>query len=57
MQGYIKLYRKTMCSPIWQDPYYFKLWMYCLMKATHKEPISLLEIMINCPSSRRIYHW
>lgn len=37
MQGYIKLYRKTMCSPIWQDPYYFKLWMYCLMKATHKE--------------------
>ncbi|MCK6203957.1 conserved phage C-terminal domain-containing protein [Bacillus infantis] len=26
-----------MCSPIWQDPYYFKLWMYCLMKASHKE--------------------
>ena len=37
MQGYVKLYRKTMCSPIWQDPYYLKLWMYCLMKATHKE--------------------
>lgn len=37
MQGYIKLYRKMMCSPIWQDPYYFKLWMYCLMKASHKE--------------------
>lgn len=26
-----------MHSPIWQDPYYLKLWMYCLMKATHKE--------------------
>jgi hypothetical protein len=37
LQGYIKLYRKTMCSIIWQDPYYFKLWMYCLMKATHKD--------------------
>ncbi len=37
MLGYIKLYRKTMCSPIWQDPYYLKLWMYCLMKASHKE--------------------
>lgn len=36
MQGYIKLYRKTMCSPIWNDLYYIKLWMYCLMKASHK---------------------
>ena len=37
MQGYIKLYRKLMDSPVWSDPYYLKLWMYCLMKATHKE--------------------
>lgn len=26
-----------MCSPVWQDPVYLKLWMYCLMKASHKE--------------------
>jgi hypothetical protein len=26
-----------MCSPVWQDPYYLKLWMYCLLKASHKE--------------------
>ena len=26
-----------MHSPIWQDPYYLKVWMYCLMKASHKE--------------------
>lgn len=26
-----------MHSPIWQDPYYLKIWMYCLMKASHKE--------------------
>ncbi|MBN6206239.1 DnaD domain protein [Ralstonia pickettii] len=37
MQGYIKLYRKIMDSPVWSDPNYLKLWMYCLMKATHKE--------------------
>lgn len=37
MQGYIKLYRKTLGSSIFQDPYYFKLWMYCLMKASHKQ--------------------
>ena len=37
MQGYIKLYRKLMDSPIWSDPHYLKLWIYCLLKATHKE--------------------
>lgn len=26
-----------MNSPVWSDPNYLKLWMYCLMKATHKE--------------------
>lgn len=36
-QGWIKLYRKITDSPVWSDPYYLKLWMYCLMKATHKE--------------------
>lgn len=42
MQGYIKLYRKTMDSAIWDDPYYLKLWLYCLMKATHKEHTQLV---------------
>ncbi|MEK4303588.1 DnaD domain-containing protein [Oceanobacillus sp. FSL K6-0251] len=37
MEGYIKLYRKVMDSPVWDDPNYLKLWMFCLMKATHKE--------------------
>ena len=37
MKGYIKLHRKTMCSPVWDDPFYFKLWMYCLMKASHQK--------------------
>ena len=37
MQGWIKLHRKIMSNPIWQNPYHFKLWSYCLMKASHKE--------------------
>lgn len=37
MEGYIKTYRKLMDSAVWQDPHYLKLWMYCLMKASHKE--------------------
>lgn len=36
MQGWIKLHRKIVDSPIWNDPHYLKLWLYCLMKATHK---------------------
>ncbi|WP_079708592.1 hypothetical protein [Paraliobacillus ryukyuensis] len=42
MQGYIKVYRKLMNSPVWEDPNYLKLWMYCLMKATHKERETLI---------------
>jgi len=37
MEGYIKLYRKLMDSPVWSDPHYLKIWMYCLMKASHKK--------------------
>lgn len=24
-------------SPVWNDPHYLKIWMYCLMKASHKK--------------------
>lgn len=37
MKGWIKLHRKLLENPIWEDPHYLKLWIYCLMKATHKE--------------------
>ncbi|WP_117168851.1 DnaD domain-containing protein [Paraliobacillus sediminis] len=48
MQGYIKLYRKMMKSQVWEDPNYLKLWMYCLMKASHKEHEILVgETMVN----------
>jgi hypothetical protein len=34
--GFIKLYRKTIESPVFQNAGLFKLWMWCLMKANHK---------------------
>ncbi|MBU5342319.1 replication protein [Caldifermentibacillus hisashii] len=37
MQGWIKLHRKLLENPIFYDPYLLKLWVYCLLKATHKE--------------------
>ena len=36
-KGWIKIHRKLKHNPIWQDPHYLKLWMHCLMEATHKE--------------------
>ncbi|WP_216831704.1 replication protein [Alkalihalobacterium elongatum] len=43
LQGYVKIYRKTMNSSVWQDPELFRLWMYCLMKATHTKHKTLVE--------------
>ena len=37
MQGWIKLHRKLLENPIFNDPHLLKLWVYCLLKATHKE--------------------
>ena len=35
--GYIKLYRKVMDSFVWTNPNMYKLWMLCLMKASHED--------------------
>ena len=35
-KGWVKLHRKLLDSPIWNDLHYMKLWMYCLLKASHK---------------------
>ena len=34
--GYIKLYRKVTNSFVWTNPYMYKLWNLCLMKASHE---------------------
>lgn len=35
-QGWIKLYRKSLDSQIWQNPHLWQLWCYCLLRANHK---------------------
>lgn len=42
MEGYVKAYRKTLHSSVWSDPDLFRLWMYCLLKATHKKRVVLI---------------
>ncbi|WP_164219325.1 hypothetical protein [Virgibacillus sp. YIM 98842] len=37
MKGFISLHRKLMDNPIWSDPNYLKLWIYCLFEASHKD--------------------
>jgi len=42
MKGYIKVHRKIQKSSIWVDPFKFKLWMLCLMKASHSDTETLI---------------
>lgn len=35
-EGYVKIYRKTIRSQVFQNEGLFKVWMWCLLKANHK---------------------
>ena len=35
--GYVKLYRRTLESRVFQNGDLLKVWVWCLLKATHKE--------------------
>lgn len=43
MNGWIKLHRKVIESPVYQDPFLFRLWTICLMKAAHKPTKQLVD--------------
>jgi len=44
MTGWIKLYRKILENPIaTKDTDYFAVWIYLLLKATHKEIPALFK--------------
>lgn len=36
-ETWIKLYRKIMKSPIWENEKALKIWIWCLLKATHED--------------------
>jgi hypothetical protein len=40
--GYVKLYRKLLDSVIWDNEKALKIWIWCLLKANHKDKIVLL---------------
>ncbi|WP_201319089.1 conserved phage C-terminal domain-containing protein [Paenibacillus sp. EPM92] len=42
MQGWIKLHRKLLTSPFFADPNYLKLWVLCLLKASHQSTKQLI---------------
>jgi hypothetical protein len=37
INGYIKLYRKLIQSPVFQDEKLLKVWLWCLMKASYRD--------------------
>ena len=41
-ETWIKLYRKILKSPIWENEKALKVWIWCLVKATHIERIQLV---------------
>lgn len=51
MEGYIKLYRKLIESPVFCNEKLLKVWIWCLCRASHtekKQMIGLQEIEIKC---------
>ena len=41
-KSWIKLYRKILKSPIWEKEKELKVWIWCLVKATHEERMQLV---------------
>lgn len=50
MEGWVKLHRKLLEATIFQNPNLLKFWIWCLLKASHKEHnerVGLQEITLN----------
>ena len=43
MEGYVKLWRKTLESSMWENHNLLVFWIWCLLKATYKERIGKVE--------------
>lgn len=41
-KSYVKLFRKILKSPIWENEKALKVWIWCLIKATHIERMQLV---------------
>jgi hypothetical protein len=43
MEGWIKLYRKSLKSAVFQSPRLLQVWCFCLLRANHKQTKILFE--------------
>jgi hypothetical protein len=43
LEGWIKLHRKIIEKAVWQDSDMLKLWLYCLLKASHTETETMVD--------------
>lgn len=43
-EGYIAIHRKILDNPIFDNPHLLKMWMWCLLKATHTEHEQLVGL-------------
>ena len=58
--GYVRLYRKTLESSVFQNPVTLKVWIWCLLKANHKgQSVSVRtgrgETLVNLQSGQFIF--
>ena len=56
MEGYIKLYRKMLNSQIFNNEKTLKIWVWCLLKASHQERNQLVgQQLVNLKSGEFIF--
>jgi len=41
-RGFIKLWRKSLDSPVWKNEDLWRFWTWCLLKASHKDKIQMV---------------
>lgn len=46
MAGWIKLHRKIISDPVFQNEKLLKVWLYCLLKASHKKHESMVGMQV-----------
>ena len=57
MEGWIKLHRKLLTSNVFDNEKLLKVWIWCLMKATHKNSDPIVGLKIVKLKPRSIYLW
>lgn len=57
MEGWIKIHRKLLESNVFDNEKALKVWLWCLLKATHKDQKPIIGLQIVKLKPRSIYLW